>query len=928
EFCIVNSTGAAAAALTALLQPAKRVVSIGFSQFDLGWAVGDNGTILQWNGVEWVAAPAITDRNLRAVRLTSLDRGWAAGDWGVMGEMTASAWSKNRSAYLFLPANGGNELAVFDTDAYEVGRPARVKSINLAALGAGGATDVALTPNGRYLYVTRNGAVVNNVIVLDAEACARDPAACAVERALTVGANPRGIAVSPDGLRVYVVNEGARNISVILRNDEQDPDQDTLDPTPIGLSNANSVPRYMVLSLDGNKAFVTTGGSGVVEVLDVTAGVPLAPIALGDDDQWGVAIHPNGYYAYVAGRQTDRVYAIDTVNNSMVEGMNVGGEPLGISYTRDGLEAYVSKNNANRVLALNTSSNTQGADTSVDAGPSGLANSADGAEIYVTNVAAGRVNIIRVKDKTLGDAETVAATGAIAAAPARSFKSVSMLNGSEGWAVGADGQILHWDGAGWTVQPLAAIDLPCPPDCPPDTESIDEGIWRTTIQPDENAEDDAYVRMNDDYECASQGLPTGCTNGVNYNQNASPEAETLGLRRVGEDAADPNNVNNPLNEKIHRPYLRFHLGTVKQYALSVLDASLQLYAYDVIEAPSGSAAADGTDLVLRYQFDNDCPDPGAGCPPGTQIVDASTSLNHGTNYGGAAYDYADAVDQQLPYYLSFDGVDDRIIKLSSSLKMTTAVTVAVRVKFTDPNQLVSGASRELIRRGVTASRLTYMLWVKDGKPAFTVCISTGCGIAANEKTAVSGDPPIEANRWYYLAGTYDGQAVRIFQDDSWKAELPAPGTIYSPGFPTIANKCGGWGGLSADILCIGGTNQAAIDGRGNSFQGSMEESQIYKRALALDELRKLAGWGKREVNVHRVLDPWNNETVDGATQPNCPSPSCQEIFGSTTVTAQNLPKWVYWNITRLVQQWVDDTDPNFGVTLRVGLRGDGNPPGD
>jgi hypothetical protein len=35
-----------------------------------------------------------------------------------------------------------------------------------------------------------------------------------------------------------------------------------------------------------------------------------------------------------------------------------------------------------------------------------------------------------------------------------------------------------------------------------------------------------------------------------------------------------------------------------------------------------------------------------------------------------------------------------------------------------------------------------------------------------------------------------------------------------------------------------------------------------------------------------------------------------------------IPRWVYWNVTQLVQRWVDDTYPNYGVALRVGLKTD------
>ncbi len=931
DFCIVNSTGTIASALS---NNAQRVVSIGFSQFDQGYAVGDNGTILQWNGAAWSAATSPTGRILRTVKLTALDRGWIGGDSGVMGQLSGGPWTKQRSAYLYLPANGGNDIAVFDTDPHEVGScpcppGGRVGYIS----NVGGATEVALTPNGKYLYVTRNAA--NNVVVIDADTHA-------VVFAIAGIAGPRGLAISTDGTRVYVVSEGSKKIWVIRRNNDTDPTQDDfdLDPQFSQISfNDSSVPRYIGLTPDGKKAFVTTSTSGLLEVIDGLPGDSIPPpipptktaIPLADEfaqpetDQWGIAIDSSGSYAYVAGRGTDRIFAINAMSNTLIEPIPAGGTPWHISYTQDGKGAYVSKNNVKKILVLDTGSQTTTTNVGVDDGPAGIATSADGSEIYVaTTAAGGRVNVIRVADQTTGVGENVPGlTGGITAAPATNFRSLSMLGPSEGWAVGDDGRMLHWTVTppattpAWVTQPLVTMPTAT---LPPNTQPAGEGIWKTTIEP----EQDTYVRMNDD-DPACGG--SGC-NGDPYN---SLDPQRLGLRRYWEDANDPNNVNNSNNQRIYRPYLKFDLGIVKQYAKSVSDAQLKLYAYEIDPVPSGTVVGGPSlALVLRYRFEDCYPppptttmDPTTGrCSVAVPINDATANANNGTfceNAGVACTgnpSYGAGVEGVA---LKFDGMGNRVIRASNnSLAMTAQLSVDTWVNFSDPAQLVPNVDRELLRKGLTSSEFSYMLWVTGGKPAFRVRVG---GVVVN---AVSPDPfLLQAHRWYHLVGTYDGSNVKIYQDGILKDTEPASGSIFKHGSgppPLPSSNCDNYqtvlgSAIKADALCIGGSTSAGFD-------GLLDETRIYNQALTAEQVQQESGWGERVVDVYNVEGSWDNG-LTGDTQP----PFGQKFNNPPVdVTTEYLPQWLYWTVTSLVQGWVDDTYSNDGVVLRVGLKSGKNDP--
>ena len=74
--CTVTSTGGVTDLTTAAR--GRRVQRAGI-QTQEAWAVGDNGTILRWNGVTWVSF-AITGTPLRGVSMDSYANGWTVGD--------------------------------------------------------------------------------------------------------------------------------------------------------------------------------------------------------------------------------------------------------------------------------------------------------------------------------------------------------------------------------------------------------------------------------------------------------------------------------------------------------------------------------------------------------------------------------------------------------------------------------------------------------------------------------------------------------------------------------------------------------------------------------------------------------------------------------------------------------------------------------
>jgi YVTN family beta-propeller protein len=97
-------------------------------------------------------------------------------------------------------AESSESVAVIDTATNTI-----VKTVLVANSGGTTPDGVAVTPDGKYVYVT-NG--INGVAVIDATSNA-------VVETVPVGTSPAGVAVTPDGKHVYVANQGSDFVAVI-----------------------------------------------------------------------------------------------------------------------------------------------------------------------------------------------------------------------------------------------------------------------------------------------------------------------------------------------------------------------------------------------------------------------------------------------------------------------------------------------------------------------------------------------------------------------------------------------------------------------------------------------------------------------------------------------------------------------------------------
>lgn len=203
------------------------------------------------------------------------------------------------------------------------------------------------------------------------------PAVPASVATVAVGQQPQGVALSPDGHRLWVANSGSGTISVL------DTGSDAVMATlPVAASPVN-----IAFTPDGRHAYVTDYKSATVVILDAITGKIVGQPIRVQDGPWGVALTPDGRRAYITNCGASTVSVIDTAAASVLgPPISVGTCPLGVAASPNGRRIFVANAYSNSISIIDTTTNAvTGAPIAVGARPHSLVLSADGRRGYVAN---------------------------------------------------------------------------------------------------------------------------------------------------------------------------------------------------------------------------------------------------------------------------------------------------------------------------------------------------------------------------------------------------------------------------------------------------------------------------------------------------------------------------------------------------------------
>jgi YVTN family beta-propeller protein len=142
------------------------------------------------------------------------------------------------------------------------------------------------------------------------------------------------IALTADETRLVVLNREANSVSILQVKDAQGNDVATkLTEITVGFE-----PRCVAIHPNDRVAYVTNGISGTVSVIDLVQGKVATEVKVGTEPR-GCALTPNGSRLYVANHTEGTVSIIITSNplNPILDGsVPVGRNPTAIAITNDG----------------------------------------------------------------------------------------------------------------------------------------------------------------------------------------------------------------------------------------------------------------------------------------------------------------------------------------------------------------------------------------------------------------------------------------------------------------------------------------------------------------------------------------------------------------------------------------------------------------
>lgn len=236
--------------------------------------------------------------------------------------------------HLYVLAADGT-LGAYGIDAGS-GALTRVNAVTVS----GGAVDILLSADGRFLYTVNSAANSVSTYAVSSTTGGLSVAGSS----LKAGASPLRIALAPSGAFAYVLNRADQSVSIYTR------DKSTGTLTLSTTTSLPAKPTALALNKAGTFAYIiyaaATGNVGVYGVDGATGDLsPVQTVTAGDTPA-DIVLDANDAFAYVAGTNTDRVdvFRIDAANGRLtsVQSMASAPDPRDLTLSPDGQYLYAA----------------------------------------------------------------------------------------------------------------------------------------------------------------------------------------------------------------------------------------------------------------------------------------------------------------------------------------------------------------------------------------------------------------------------------------------------------------------------------------------------------------------------------------------------------------------------------------------------------
>jgi YVTN family beta-propeller protein len=187
------------------------------------------------------------------------------------------------------------------------------------------------------------------------------------------------------GVIAYVTNEGSDTLTVIDRTKDR-----AVDVIEVG-----SRPKGIVVSPDTSRAFLVNSGSHNLTILDVKDNRVLHTVNLDiGASASDLIVTPDGRTLYVANTALNTVSALDSESFQTLQTIPVGQRPVALVSDREGTRLFVADSASHTVSVIDTRRNEVTATIPVEFQPAWITLDPQGARAIVTHTASPQLAII------------------------------------------------------------------------------------------------------------------------------------------------------------------------------------------------------------------------------------------------------------------------------------------------------------------------------------------------------------------------------------------------------------------------------------------------------------------------------------------------------------------------------------------------------
>ncbi len=228
----------------------------------------------------------------------------------------------------------------------------------------------------------------------------------------TIGTEPNGMAVTPEGTKIVVAEGASHQVQIITVSSHTV--AATVAVPEVGAT--KSRPDAVAITPNGLTAYVIDGANKLVYPITISSGALGTGIAVNTQgDPGAIVITPNGEQVYVANFSSHNVSVIATSSNTVTATVTIGagetGKPIALAVTPNSAHVYVADQGNSQIDDITTSNNTVSktiavgsmVDGNVGGGgdPNILAVTPDGSKLYVASFTGHGVEDIAISTDTL-----------------------------------------------------------------------------------------------------------------------------------------------------------------------------------------------------------------------------------------------------------------------------------------------------------------------------------------------------------------------------------------------------------------------------------------------------------------------------------------------------------------------------------------------